>query len=292
MFEEVTITLPDGYLAYARLWHADPVRGGVLYLHGIQSHCGWYETSARRLAEAGFAVLQPDRRGSGRNSQDSGHADSTQQLLDDAFTCAAYLTERTGCEKLHLLGVSWGGKLVTATHVTRPELTESLTLITPGLFPVVGVSNAEKFRIGISMMSAPRRLYDIPLNDPELFTSMPEKMRYLREDEYQIHQATAGFYLASRRMDKVFNRLSGATPVPIHLMLAHDERIIDNEETRRFVRGLHWRNTVITTYHESRHTLEFDPDREVFLEDLVAWITNPVAFVEASSVSASSPPPI
>ncbi len=278
-FEELTIELPDGYHAYARLWEADPRRGAVLYLHGIQSHCGWYEDSARRLAQAGFAVLQPDRRGSGRNTKDRGHADSSTQLIDDALACADFLTERTGYKKIHLLGVSWGGKLVPAMHRTDPTRTASLTLITPGLFPVVGVSKAEMFRIGLSMVGAPHRLYDIPLNDPALFTSSPERIRYLAADTHQIHQATAGFFLASRRMDKVSLKLSEATPVPLHAMLAADERIIDNEKTRAFVRGLNWPSTVITTYQNSRHTLEFDPDRESFLNDLVTWITDPQASV-------------
>ena len=64
-FEELTIRLPDGYRAYARLWKANPSRAAVLFLHGIQSHAGWYDLSASRLAQAGFTVLQPDRRGSG-----------------------------------------------------------------------------------------------------------------------------------------------------------------------------------------------------------------------------------
>ena len=274
MFDEITISLPDGYSAYARVFRADPCRGGVLYIHGIQSHCGWYETSAARLAEAGFTVLQPERRGSGRNQRDRGHADSSTQLIDDAFAGLDVLAGFTGREKHHLLGVSWGGKLVAAMHATRPESTASLALVTPGLFPVVGVSKSEMFRIGLSMVGAPHRLYDIPLNHPELFTSVPERIRFLENDEYQIHQATAGFYLASRRMDKVSMKLGSAAPVPIHLMLADDERIINNEKTRAFVRDLSWPETCITTYRNSRHTLEFDPDREAFLADLVAWISD------------------
>ncbi len=278
MFEELQITLPDGYKAYARLFRASPCRGGVLFVHGIQSHCGWFEASGTRLAQAGFTVLQYDRRGSGRNTADKGHAESASQLIEDALTCADVLQEKTGFDQHHLVGISWGGKLVAAVHATKAERTASLTLVTPGLFPIVGVSKAEMFRIGMSMVAAPERLYDIPLNDPELFTSVPDRIEYLRQDPYQIHQATAGFYLASRRMDKIVGKLDKASPVPIHLVLAEDEHIIDNEKTRTFIRDLNWPATAITTYRNSRHTLEFDPDREAYLEDLCAWMSDPVAF--------------
>ena len=50
-FEELSIPLPDDYGAYARYWPASDPAGAVLYLHGIQSHCGWYEESARRSAD-------------------------------------------------------------------------------------------------------------------------------------------------------------------------------------------------------------------------------------------------
>jgi alpha-beta hydrolase superfamily lysophospholipase len=287
-FEEWRLRLPDDYDAYARYWHPPvPPRAAVLYLHGIQSHCGWYEASARRLRDAGMAVLQPDRRGSGHNPEQRGHAESAEQLIDDTLCGLDQLLNRSGLRKAHLLGVSWGGKLAAAVHVTEPARIVSLTLVTPGLFPRVGVSNAEMFRIGVAMLANRTGLFDIPLNDATLFTSIPERIRFLEEDALQLHQATAGFYLASRRMDKTAQALGDAPPVPLHLLLAADERIIDNERTRQFVREMRWPHRAITTYEHSRHTLEFDPDREAYLEDLVRWFADPYAYCAGpSGVSA------
>lgn len=241
-------------------------------MHGIQSHAGWYTESATRMQRAGFTVLVPDRRGSGRNSIDRGHADSVQQLIDDGLASLDVLLEESGQSKAHLAGISWGGKLVAAMHVTRPATTASLCLITPGLFPLVGVSKGDMFRIGMSMVSAPHKLYDIPLNDPTMFTSVSKWLKFLESDPLQIHQATAGFYLASRRMDKVVAKLKNAAPVPLQLMLAKDERIIDNQKTADFVEKLSWPATKTTVYENSRHTLEFDPDHEQYFTDLVDWL--------------------
>lgn len=271
-FEEISIRLADGYNAYARYWPVDNPRGSVLYMHGIQSHCGWYEASAKAIQGAGYAVLQPDRRGSGRNEADRGHASSAEQLIEDAFICADVLGDRCGRRTHALLGVSWGGKLVAAMHATDERATAAIVPITPGFFPIVDVSAAEKFRIGIAMISNPTGLYDIPLNDPELFTHDPNWIAYLRDDPLQIHQATAGFFLASRRMDKIVARLPARRAVPLHLMLAGEERIIDNEATRRFVRELPWNDVTITSYDQARHTLEFDAINDGFLDDLIHWL--------------------
>jgi alpha-beta hydrolase superfamily lysophospholipase len=281
-FEEITIRLPDGYEAYARYWAPRECRGGVLYLHGIQSHAGWYERSAAALRQAGFAVLQPDRRGSGRNDRNRGHAESSPQLLEDGRACLEHLAQRSRCRANFVLGVSWGGKMAAAMHAAGIGPIAGLILVTPGLFPIIDVSAAEKFRIGWSMIANPARHYDIPLNEPELFTADPQWIEYLRRDELQLHQATAGFFLASRRMDKVAAKLPEAEAVPVHLMLATDERIIDNDQTRAFIRHMNWSwaHRTITTYQNSRHTLEFGPDCDRYLQDLVQWAADPAGWAD------------
>jgi alpha-beta hydrolase superfamily lysophospholipase len=272
-YQELTIELADGYASYARYWPAPRGAPAVLHIHGIQSHCGWYTDTCRAINAAGFAVLQPDRRGSGQNARERGAAESAQQLIDDGLRSAQRLCELSGATRVHLVGVSWGGKLVTGMHVTRPELTASLVLVAPGLFPIVDVSTAEKFRIGWSMVSNPERLYDIPLNDPALFTADPRWQQFLRDDALQLHQASAGFYLASRRMDRICAKLGHAPAVPLQLYLAGEEKIIDNAATRKFVEELPWPDRHIVQYDHSRHTFEFGPDRDQYVRDLIEWLT-------------------
>jgi len=272
-YEELSLHIPDGYEAYARYFApAGQPRGAVLYLHGIQSHCGWYEASAVRLRDAGFAVLQPDRRGSGRNAAERGHAESYEQLIADALVARDLLLNRSRLAWYHVIGVSWGGKLAVASYVTDDSRVASLSLVTPGLFPRVGVSGTEKFRIGLAMLSDPHRLFDIPLNDADLFTADPTWNRFIAEDALTLRQATAGFYLASRRMDRICARLNTKRPVPLHLFLAGQERIIDNERTTQFIRDLHWTDTLISTYTAARHSLEFEPAEDGYFDDLAGWI--------------------
>jgi len=271
-YEEIGVRLPDGYQAYARYWCGPSPLGAILYHHGIQSHCGWYKTSAARLADAGYAVLQVDRRGSGRNSPDRGHAESAEQLIEDSLAARDELRRRSGFDEYHLVGVSWGGKLVVAAHVHDPSGVRSLSLVTPGLFPKVGVSPGEMAKIGFAMLYQPHQLFDIPLNDPDLFTTVPRWQEFFRTDAQTLRQCTAGFYLASRRMDKITAKLPQATPIPLHLFIAGDERIIDNDKTATFIRELHWPGCRVTTYPKARHSLEFENDPRVYFNDLVSFI--------------------
>lgn len=271
-YDELYVEMPDGYSSYGRFWAARSPRGAVLYHHGIQSHCGWYESSAEYLAERGYAVLQVDRRGAGKNSIDRGHADSADQLIADAHAMRDELARRVGFGDHHVMGISWGGKLGVAGYVTDPTGVKSLSLVTPGMFPLVGVSKSEMAKIGFAMLYEQRRLFDIPLDDADLFTTVRRWQEFIDTDPLTLRKCTASFYLASRRMDKTVARLPKVDPVPIHLFIAGDERIIDNQKTGTFVRGLHWPECRITCHNTARHSLEFEGDPTVYFKELARFL--------------------
>jgi len=276
------ITLPDGYRAYGRFWPARAARSAVLYHHGIQSHCGWYEQSPGRLAEKGLAVLQVDRRGCGRNELDRGHAESAEQLILDAHALRDELLARAGVGQYHVVGISWGGKLAVAAAVDDSAGLLSLSLVTPGLFPKVGVTREQAAQIGFAMIYEPLRQFDIPLDDPQFFTAIRSWQRFIAEDALTLRQCTASFYLASRRMDKTVARLGQGTPIPIHLLLAGDERIIDNGRTAEFLESLGWPNVRVSRYASARHCLEFGPEQERYFEDLSEFVVEAGAGVTSS----------
>jgi len=269
-----TISLSDGYRSAVRWWRPPKPRGAVLYLHGIQSHGGWYEASAGMLADRGFAVLMPDRRGSGLNQDQRGHAISAQQCLADVAEMLDHLLLAVGRTDAHVVGISWGGKLAAALAGTAagPKI-RTLSLVAPGIYPKVDLSPTEKFRVGLAMVHDRGRPFEIPLNAPRLFTANPERLRFLEQDDLKLTQVTASFLLASRRLDRLARRFwekpwRGA----VHLMLAGQDKIIENERTRAWLRGLPVQDRRTTEYPDAEHTLEFEPNPEPFFRDLCDWI--------------------
>jgi hypothetical protein len=75
--------------------------------------------------------------------------------------------------------------------VKEPQGVLSLSLATPGLYPVMAVSGKEKWDIGFAMLYEPMKQIDIPLNDAELFTHLPHWQQYFATDELTLRQATA-----------------------------------------------------------------------------------------------------
>jgi len=279
--DERTYTAGDGTELPMRVWPPPKKvpgtflagRAALVYLHGIQSHSGWYEASSRRLAEAGVAVYQIERRGSGRDAQhERGHVDKAETWLEDVARAAELARDETGAGSVHLMGISWGGKLAMACAAHRPDLYRSLILSAPGIVPIVDVAVTIKVRIAKCLMVGQElRRFPIPLDDPHLFTENPDRVRYIAEDKLSLRDLTARFMYESRRLDRMVRAAAATVRVPTLLMLGERDRIINNEATRALIYSMAARKRVIT-YPGAHHTLEFELDPQPYFKDLVAWI--------------------
>jgi alpha-beta hydrolase superfamily lysophospholipase len=255
-------------------------RAAVVCLHGIQSHGGWYESSCGQLAQAGFDVYFLDRRGSGLNQQDRGDTPSFRRLLDDV---AEFLIALGGCANapvrdrrlnVFLVGISWGGKLAAALQRRHPGLVDGMALLCPGFCSRVRPALGHRLAILWSRLIAPRHQFPIPLDDPELFTATPRWQQFLRDDPLSLRQATARFLIESVRLDGYLHFVPRYVRVPVLLMLAEHDRIIDNAGARRFVESFAAMEKKVVEYPGAHHTLEFEPEPEVFVRDLLGWLDN------------------
>ena len=60
--------------------------------------------------------------------------------------------------------------------------------------------------------------------------------------------------------------------MPVLLLLAGRDRIIDNDRTRRFVNRFASADKEVIEYPEAHHTLEFEPESGKFVDDLRRWL--------------------
>ena len=118
----------------------------------------------------------------------------------------------------------------------------------------------------------PRRLFPVPLSDPRLFTATPRWQEFIRDDPLSIRQATARFFVESVRLDLYLRFAVSRVRLPILLLLAEHDRIIDNGRTRAFIERFPSADKEIHEYAGAHHTLEFEADPEPFLRDLLHWL--------------------
>ena len=269
----------DGYRWKYRQYSLDGApRGIVVFIHGIQSHAGWYEQSCIRLAQAGYQIYFLDRRGSGMNAEERGDAPSFRRLLDDIAEFLAALPrsaprgQALGRLPVFLAGISWGGKLAVALERRHPGLVDGLMLLCPGFFARVRPTLWQRISILFMRLARPRKKYPIPLNDPELFTASHRWQQFLRDDPLRLHHATARLLVESVRLDGYLRFTPKYVHVPVLLLLAGEDRIIRNDYTRDYVSRFATPDKEIIEYAGVFHTLEFEPEPERFIGDLRGWL--------------------
>jgi alpha-beta hydrolase superfamily lysophospholipase len=274
----VTQHTSDGYPIHVAVWPAQgPLRGRLVVIHGVQSHGGWYHRLGRTLAEAGYETHFPDRRGSGANRVQRGHAPSARRLMDDLAEWLNALRDPDPAVPQGLVGISWGGKLAVLVAAGHPELVDALALVCPGLEPQVGVSAGERLRIAWAFLTNRYKTFPIPLSDPALFTASPAGQAFIAADLLGLHAGTAGLLAASSFIDFRLRWARKRARQPILLMLAGQDRIVDNTATRAAVDAMASIDRTVIEYPEGHHTLEFEPDPSRYARDLIAWFEERLA---------------
>ena len=250
-------------------------RGLIVALHGIQSHSGWYTWSSEKLAEAGYDVYFADRRGSGLNGLQRGHADHGQRLLSDVRQLIQLAQhEHTDTSlPLTLMSVSWGGKIAAALAATWPEEVDRLALLYPGLIPQLQPTWWQSLQLNLARhFDIRQKGIDIPLTDPALFTDVAEHQQFIAEDPLTLHRVTSGFLNAGRDLDRITQERCDRINQPTLLMLAGRDQVINNTATGQLAARFGTERQTVIRYPAAQHTLEFELDRERFVSDLIAWL--------------------
>lgn len=173
---------------------------------------------------------------------------------------------------LFLGAISWGGKLAAALERRHPGLIDGLMLFCPGFATRVRPSLGQRLLILLSRLFRPRKQFPIPLSDPELFTANPRWQSFLRDDPLRLHQATAHLLIESVRLDGYLRFVPKYVHVPVLMLLAEHDRIIHNAKVRAFVNRFATPDKQILEYPGAHHTLEFEPEPQRFIGDVLNWL--------------------
>jgi len=275
-----SFTASDGCQIHFRHWKSQTPRGIVIALHGIQSHSGWYAASSRAMADAGFDVYFADRRGSGLNGFQRGHAAHGMRLINDVRALAALARDErrtsevdSGPLPLVIMGISWGGKIAAAAVATFPTEFDGLALLYPGLHPRILPNAWQRFRLNLARrFEITKTDIPIPLRAAELFTDTLEWQLFIANDPLALHTVTSSLLNAGRDLDKLIAERAADIRCPVLLLLAGRDRIIDNSKTRVLVTRFGTSHLTSVCFPDACHTLEFEPDRAAIFSDLTEWL--------------------
>jgi alpha-beta hydrolase superfamily lysophospholipase len=268
---EITVPQAEGYGIAVRVYGQTGGKTPVVMAHGLQSHSGWFAQSAARMAALGHPVYAFDRRGSGLSQGPRGDMKAFAEMIEDFLAVADFIEGRHGTHNVFALGHCFGAIPATAFAIRHPDRTAGLILTTPGIYTKTDLPTSQKLRILFSRSGQRDFLLPDPL-DPNEFTELAPFEVFIRSDPLALRAATGDFYFQVHRARKFIHANTDKIEIPVFMAIAGEDPISDNRRNIRFYENLPADNKMMINYEDARHILEFSPERERFLNDLVFWL--------------------
>jgi alpha-beta hydrolase superfamily lysophospholipase len=263
----------DGPALHLEHYHArGPQRLALVMVHGFSAHAGLYRHVGAAFASQGIAVTQFDCRGHGRSQGRRGHVDDFADYLEDLGAVVAWACARSPSLPWALAGHSLGGAIVLAALLEdRPRLSpQAVVLVAPWLRLRMKVPKPKLLAANVAARVLPLLTLGNGLRAEDVSRN-PLVLANFDKDPLVHHVATAGWFMATLRAQARIRARASSLRAPTLLLLAGEDRIVDNEASQAFARatpGVVEAREYPTLFHE----VVLEPEAPAVLADIAAWL--------------------
>ncbi|TVR02898.1 MAG: alpha/beta hydrolase [Deltaproteobacteria bacterium] len=226
-----TLRTREGVRLFVREIGDADARDVLVVVHGYGEHGGRYVERLGPFVDAGFRVVLPDMRGHGKSDGPRGHV-----LHFDAYAAdVEQLVDHLGVspERLHLLGHSNGGLISLLYLLTRPRSVRVAALSAPLLGFAVEAPRW-KLAAGRTLSRVLPRV-SLPTEiDPAHLSHDPAVRDAYANDPLNHFVVNTRWFTEAERAITLCGRQARHLPVPLLMLLAGDDRLVDAMAARRW----------------------------------------------------------
>ncbi len=259
----------DGVDIPCNVWSAEG--DAILYMHGLESHMGWFQDMAQRLKMRGLHVYAFDRRGSGLSKEEKGHIDNFKIWMNDIEDIVLLIKRDHPKKKIYLMGICGGGRFAVDYTGYKPGSIDGLILVSPAIKTKVTLTPLKKIEVLLGSFLSPKRRMGIPLRD-DMFTTNARYIDYMKADPLKLHYLTARFYKELTLMDLYLGKKINKTNLPMLTVLAGDDKIVDNDAVAAWHNRLAVRDKTIKVFEGTCHFLPFQENLDEIVGYIADWI--------------------
>ncbi|HNT35721.1 MAG TPA: alpha/beta fold hydrolase [bacterium] len=267
-----TITDSAGVKIPCRQWQASDPKSAIVFVHGIQSHSGWFDEACCFLSERGHTCYGFDRRGAGISEQPRGYIDSYRTWIEELTTVLQFAESESEGRPVHLLSWCFGAKVALGYLLsTRENSLASAIFLCPGIKTKTQLRWRQMLRVLVGSKSPDATPMETPISD-EMFTDVPEYLEFIHNDPHSLRKATPALYFQIFLLDRFLRKSSNKITLPLLFMLAGQDQIADNEYAVKFYAEACSQVKRLISYANVRHSLFFSTERQRVMDDLCLWL--------------------
>lgn len=267
---EETVNGKDGNQIFFRSWHPPgPPSALVVICHGVNSHSGQYEWTARQLAGSGFVVYALDLRGRGKSSGERFYIEDIDEYVGDLATLVDLAKTRESGLPVFLFGHSAGG-VVSCVYTLEHQAELDGFICESFAFKVPAPGIALSLIKGLSHIAPRAKVLKLHNED---FSRDPEAVRALNSDpliagEVQPASTVAALVRADDRLEKSFDQIT----LPVFIMHGTVDKATVPAGSQFFYEHAGSPDKTLKMYEGHYHDLLNDYGKEDVLADTTHWI--------------------
>jgi alpha-beta hydrolase superfamily lysophospholipase len=246
-----------------------PLKGVVTIAHGYGEHMGRYQHVAERLNAAGFAVYALDHHGHGRSAGKRGRIGLRAAVADLDQLIVTVSRARNPDLPQFLLGHSMGGAIALRYAMAHQRRLTGLALSAP-LAAVEGgpVLHAVARGLGLMMPGAA-----VSRVEPRLVSRDHEVVKDYIADPLNHHgpvpaSVARDFVIHVRTLQQDVKQIT----LPTLLMWGASDRLCPPAGSELVAANIGSGDLTVKRYDGLFHEIMNEPEQEMVLNDLVAWL--------------------
>jgi acylglycerol lipase len=267
-----TATLVDIGAITGRSWGlVSESYAGVLLVHGLGGHSGWFEPLARRLKVRQIFALAYDQVGFGRRKTEV--FSSADQWLNDLAKVVAHLKGLLGDKPIFLVGNSMGGLIaLKVMPLLSPTDIAGITLLSPA-FEGHPKTFAWSYKLDMLFKSLfnPEKEYGLPYHIDSVTDQETVKV-WLENDPDRRFLIPGRMILSLLGLTQGLRFSNLSTSCPVLMLTAGRDKLVDNKINQKVFARLISPEKKQRMFSSALHDLTLDPVIDEVADEIVSWI--------------------
>lgn len=260
-----------GLKIFTRIWRPEnrTARGVVVFVHGFNSHSGYYQWAAEQLVERDLAVYAPDLRGRGRSDGERFYVQKLADYVGDVDSVVTLARSREPGLPVFLLGHSAGG--VVACIYALENQSQLAGLISESFAHEVPAPDFALAALkGLSHVAPHAHVVKLKNED---FSRDPQVVEQMNQDpliahEAQSTQTMAELVRADERLKKEFPLIE----LPLLILHGTADKATKPAGSKRFYEMAGSSDKTLKLYEGHFHDLLNDVDKQIVMSDILKWL--------------------